>query len=135
MSLVTGENPVIENEFGAVTNKRVIYFVNKGWFSGGSREDVPLKQVVSIRHETKRWIFAGLVQLAVGALFVVANNGWGTALFGVLLMASGGLNLWGSPIVNIVTAGGTQAPTTGFPWRRTAAREFVAAVRNQLFQE
>ena len=28
----------IENAFGTVTDRRVIYFRSKGWFSGGSKE-------------------------------------------------------------------------------------------------
>ena len=30
------EQTFVENEFGTVTSKRVIYFRSKGWFSGGS---------------------------------------------------------------------------------------------------
>jgi hypothetical protein len=39
------EQTFIENEFGTVTSKRVNYFRSKGWFSGGSGEDIPLQHV------------------------------------------------------------------------------------------
>jgi hypothetical protein len=54
------EQTMIDNSFGTVTNKRVTYMAKKGWFSSGYREDVPLKQVVSVRHATERKVFLGL---------------------------------------------------------------------------
>jgi len=44
------------NEFGTVTKDRVTYFRKKGWFSGGSREDVPIRHVTSVRYEKTRSI-------------------------------------------------------------------------------
>src|SRR5216684_2171237 len=48
------EQTFIENPFGTVTNKRVIYYRAKGWFSGGSREDIPLQHVTSVRLDITR---------------------------------------------------------------------------------
>ena len=38
------EQTFVENEFGTVTSKRVVYFRKKGWFSGGSLT-LPLESV------------------------------------------------------------------------------------------
>ncbi len=40
--VVQAEQTFVENQFGTVTSKRVIYYRSKGWFSGGSREDIPI---------------------------------------------------------------------------------------------
>ena len=119
---------MINNPFGIVTNKRVTYMAKKGWFSGGRREDVPLKQVVSVRYETSRNIFLGLFYVVVGLLLLLA-------VIGIIPLVFGILYLWGSPLVNVVTAGGTAAPVSGWPWQKPEAEAFTNALRNQLFSE
>ena len=122
------ESLVMSNVFGTVTTKRVTYLAQKGWFGGGSREDVPLKQVVSVRHETDRKVFIGLLLIVLGLILLFA-------IVGVIPLALGALLLWGSPAVNVVTAGGTGKPMIGFPWQKQEAEAFVSALRGQLFSE
>lgn len=50
------EQTFIQNPFGTVTSKRVIIFRAKGWLSGGSREDIPLQHVTSVRLDVSRSI-------------------------------------------------------------------------------
>ena len=80
-----GEATFVANEFGTVTNKRVVYYRNKGWLSGGSREDIPLQHVTSVRMEVARIIGAGLFMLLVG--FFLLNAEGGLKLLGVLFLA------------------------------------------------
>jgi hypothetical protein len=125
MTAESGEQGVTDTVFGTVTTRRVIYFANKGWFSGGSREDVPLRQVVSVRYEIKRSIFLGLLVTVLGLVLLIF-------VVGIIVIPFGLIMLWGSPVVNIVTSGGTQSPAIGFPWQRQQAEQFVKAVREQL---
>jgi hypothetical protein len=128
MNLDFPEQTVIDNPFGIVTNKRVTYMATKGWFSGGRREDVPLKQVVSVRLETSRSIFLGLFYIVLGLALI-------TFIVGIVPLVLGVLYLWGSPRVNVVTAGGTSAPVSGWPWQKQEAEVFANALREQLFSE
>ena len=81
-----GEATFVANEFGKVTNKRVVYYRNKGWLSGGSREDIPLQHVTSVRMEIARNIGAGLLFFLVG-LFLLGADG-GLKLFGLAFLAT-----------------------------------------------
>jgi hypothetical protein len=129
------EETLVRNSFGTVTSKRVIYNRSKGWFSGGAREDIPLKHVTSVRIETSRSILAGVLFLLVGLILLV---GGATALAktsGVGLFALAVLLLWGSPAVVVNTAGQDLRPAKGAPWERTQADAFVDALRGQLFKE
>jgi len=128
MTSASPEQTIIDNSFGIVTTKRVTYMAKKSWFSGGRREDVPLKQVVSVRYETSRNIFLGLFYVVLGVLLISFVIGIIPLVFGVLI-------LWGSPLVNVVTAGGTAAPVSGWPWQKQQAEAFTSALRGQLFSE
>ena len=121
------EQTIIDNGFGIVTNKRVTYMAQKSWFGGGSREDVPINKVVSIRQETNRNIPAGLFFITIGLSSLYILIGIIPLVFGILL-------LLGSPRVNVVT-GGSSSPVTGWPWQKQMADDFAKAVRNQLFSE
>lgn len=122
------EQTIIDNGFGIVTTKRVTYMAKKSWFSGGSREDVPLKQVASVRQETSRSIPAGLFLIVIGLCSLMVVIGIIPLVFGILL-------LWGSPQVNVITAGGTGSPVIGWPWQKQLADDFAKALRGQLFNE
>ena len=120
------EQTLVSGQFGTVTNKRVIYNRSKGWFSGGSREDIPLKHVTSVRLDTNRHIIWGLLLVLFGITLLPAAG------LGLILLALGVLLLWGSPQVVVNTAGRDLNAAQGWPWERNAANAFVEAVRHQL---
>jgi len=123
------EQTLVSGQFGTVTNKRVIYNRSKGWFSGGSREDIPLKHVTSVRLETTRHLVWGLLLLLFGIGLLQAAG------LGLILVALGVLFMWGSPTVVVNTAGRDLNAAQGWPWQRDAALQFVEAVRHQLIAE
>jgi len=128
MTEVQTEKMLFSNPFGEVTDKRVIYYRKKGWFSGGSREDIPLKHVTSIRIETSRNIFVGIILILVGLALLIY-------VIGILPLALGIILVWGSPNVVVTTASGDFEPMKGFPWDLKSAEAFVKALRSQLFKE
>lgn len=127
------EETFVNNPFGTVTSKRVIYYRAKGWFSGGSREDIPLKHVTSVRLDTSRNILGGVLLLLV-ALGLVGVGGGGV-IVALAVLALAVLLFWGSPAVVVNTAGRDLNAARGFPWQRGEASTFVEALRKQLFQE
>lgn len=121
------EETIIETAFGTVTTKRVIYFANKGWFSGGSREDIALKHVTSVRKEINRRVILGVIFCIIG-LFLIAEG----ALLGIIPLIPGVLWIWGSPMVVVNTAGNDKNKAVGLPWTGEEAESFVDALRDQL---
>lgn len=126
------EKTFVENAFGTVTNKRVIYFREKGWFSGGSREDIPLQHVTSVRLDTSRSFITGFFLFLIG-VGVLAGADGGAKLIGIVLAIIAILLIWGSPSVVVNTAGRDLKAAKGLPWQRSSADEFVEALRHQLF--
>ncbi len=127
MSETLGEKTFVDNPFGIVTDKRVVYYRKKGWFGGGSREDVPLKHVTSVRLETARNLLAGSFLIFVGLIFLVA-------VVGVFPLAMGIVMLWGYPLVVVTTSAGDREAMRGWPWNRQLAEEFASGLRSQLFE-
>ena len=126
------EQTFVENPFGTVTNKRVIYYRAKGWFSGGSREDIPLQHVTSVRLDVMRSVVLGILLLLVGFALLAADGGF--KLFGIILLVLAVFMLWGSPAVVVNTAGRDLNAAKGLPWQRGEANAFVDALRAQLFK-
>ncbi len=125
------EATFVENEFGTVTNRRVVYYRNKGWLSGGSREDIPLQHVTSVRLDISRSIIGGLFLLLLGIGLLGATGG--AKAFGLAFLALAFVLLWGSPSVVVNTAGRDLNAAKGWPWHRQKASAFVEALRSQLF--
>src|SRR5437879_4428143 len=119
--VVQGEQTIVENSFGTVTSKRVIYYRSKGWLSGGSREDIPLQHVTSVRLDTPRKILAGLVLLVIGMGCLASGSG-GAITAGIVVIILAILLLWGSPAVVVNTAGRDLNAAKGLPWQRAEAK-------------
>jgi hypothetical protein len=135
MSESQSEQTFISNAFGTVTSKRVIYNRARGWLSGGSREDIPLKHVTAVRPEICRNILGGILFTLIGLPLLLAGGSGGAITFGALLIALAVICFWGSPAVIVNTAGQDLRPSKGRPWEREAANSFVEALRAQLFRE
>lgn len=129
------EATLVSNSFGTVTSKRVIYNRSKSWFGSGTREDIPLKHVTSVRVEISRSILGGILFALVG-LSLIAGGASAFAVFiGLGLLALAALLLWGSPAVVVNTAGQDLRPARGAPWERAEADSFVEALRQQIFRD
>lgn len=127
------DRAIVSNEFGTVYADRIGFYAQKGWFGGGSLEELPVRHVTSVRMDIMRspvwgivFILAGLGGMAIGDAAII---------LGILLIAWGALLLWGSPAVRVNTAGNDARPARGFPWQRGAAEAYVAAVRKALFDK
>lgn len=129
------EQTLASTIFGIVTTKRVIYNRARGWFSGGSREDIPLAHVTSVRLDTSRHVLRGILLVLIGLpIATEVRNSDALQVVGVLLVALAVLLLWGSPTVHVNTAGQDKSRSKGFPWQREQANSFVEAIRQQLVQ-
>jgi hypothetical protein len=128
-----GEQTLVSGVFGTVTNRRVIYQRAKGWFSGGSREDIPLKHVTSVRLETSRPVLLAILVTLIGLPLLAAPGG--SKVLGGFLTALAVLLWWGSPTVVVNTAGQDKNRARGWPWERSVASDFVEAVRTQLVSQ
>ena len=122
------EQEIIDNSFGTVTSKRVIYSVKKGLFSGKSREDIPLKQIVSVRYEVTRKTPLGLFLIIIGIPLLIV-------VIGIIPLVRGINMLRGIPTVNITTAGGTSNPVTGEARHKKEAEAFATTLRDQLVHD
>jgi len=135
MTSTSPEQTLVSTIFGTVTNKRVIYNRARSWFGGGSREDIPLAHVTSVRIDTKRHLLFGVLLAVVGILLALApHSSIDVQLTGVALTALAVLLLWGSPSVYVNTAGQDKSHASGLPWHRAQANAFVEAIRQQLVQ-
>ncbi len=82
------EQTLASTIFGQVTTKRVIYNRSRGWFSGGSREDIPLAHVTSVRLDTSRHLLGGILLVLIGLPMATAvRNSDALQMIGVLLVA------------------------------------------------
>lgn len=125
---------IFENQFGKVHKDRVTYYRGKGWFSGGSEEDVPLRHVTSVRYEvSRRWVLA-IVLILIGFGVATGVGEIGGVLGGLILAAFGGLLMLGTPTVTVVTASGDREAMMGLPWKKQDPQDFVKALKKQLFE-
>ena len=127
------EQTLVTGIFGTVTSKRVIYNRSRGWFSGGSREDIALAHVTSVRIDTTRHLLWGILLLLVGLSLFGAQTTNGV-LAGIACVVLAVLLLWGSPTVYVNTAGQDRNRASSWQWHRQQAAEFVEAIRRQIVQ-
>lgn len=122
------ETTYVNNLFGLVTDKRVVYHRDRGWLWEGSEEDVPLRHVASVWVETSRNIIGGIMLILIGLATLIFMIGALPVVFGALL-------LWGSPTVVVNTTDGNREVMQGWPWHRGLADDFARALQGQIVKE
>lgn len=120
------EEERVVTPFGTVTSDHLIYNVQRGWLSEGSRRNIPLSHVTGVQLETRRHPIFGILLVLV-ALACRAAGPIGI-LIAIVPLAFAVLLLWGSPLVRVNTADGDLQIASGLPWTRPEAEWFVAAV-------
>ncbi|HZP94537.1 MAG TPA: hypothetical protein VFB20_16880 [Burkholderiales bacterium] len=125
------EQTLVQNGFGTVTDRRVIYFQSKGWIRGGSGEEIPLQFVTSVRLDISRHLLVASLVLAFGFAFV--GLGDEAEFLGLILIAYAGLLIWGSPMVVVTMVGRDLNAAIGLSWKRGEASAFVGQLRTRLF--
>ena len=125
---------IYDNEFGAVYSDRIAFRAKKGWFSGGVLEELPTRHITSVRVETTRKLFLGLILVFLG-LGLLSVGTAGAVIFGLLFVVFGVLLVIGWPVVTINTAGNDLRKASGGIWQKGNAEEFAVAVRKALFDK
>lgn len=127
-------NEIFSNEFGTIRPNRVTYYRKKGFLSGGSEEDIPLRHVTSVRYEvTRPWIWGTILVLA--GLPVAFEIGGFYFLLGGLMVLVGVILILGFPTVSIGTSSGDKERMLGKPWKKSGPQDFVRALKEELFKE
>ncbi|HBB31746.1 MAG TPA: hypothetical protein DDZ80_14975 [Cyanobacteria bacterium UBA8803] len=134
------DQTLIGNKFGTITNHQVIFSSDKNLFSSGSRKEIPLHQISSVRfYKQKSWIaiIAGtlglLLPFLIKTLFFGSLMGKITA-FIVLVLGIGiaYLGLAGFPTIVITTATGTVTQARGWPQDKSEAKAFALILREKI---
>lgn len=140
MSKSAREQEVLSNKFGTITDKRVIFLSKKDLFNTGSQEEIPLKQVVSVRFYQQK----SIVAMIVGSMGIVLPLVAVALLRGSIIALVGGgmiitLCVWiaylgftGFPTVVLTTAGGTITQAKGWPKDKSEAKAFALVLNEKI---
>jgi hypothetical protein len=115
--------------FGTVTSERLIYNVRRWGFCNELQEDVPLRDVISVKLEIKRYPVFAVSLLLIASVCRVADSVG--ILIAIIPLAFAILLLWGFPLIRVSTAEVDLPPAVGLPWTRPEAEWFVTAVDRQ----
>ncbi len=126
---------LVMTKFGNVSDRRLQYQAKKGWISGGTQEDIPLRHVTSVTLTISRRPFVSIFFTIVAiAIMTNAANALGVVI-GLLVLLVAVLHMWGSPTITVNTSGPGPRKSSGLPWEREEAKTFTQALRNQLFRD
>jgi hypothetical protein len=140
MSRGSREQEVLSNKFGTITDKRLIFLSKKDLFKNGDREEMPLKQVVSVRFYQQK-SFVAIVTGSLGILFslVVVSLLRGNLvalMIGALIIA---LCVWiaylgiaGFPTVVVTTKEGRTTQSKGWPKDKSEVKAFALVLREKI---
>jgi VIT1/CCC1 family predicted Fe2+/Mn2+ transporter len=141
MSQSSGEQELINNQFGVISDQRVIFPSNKSLFSSGSQEEFPIRQIVSARFYKQKSIPIAAIGAFLGTLLPILIIAFlpgniVAIIMGLLVLAMG---LWvayvgisGVPKVIIKTTEGKTSQATGWPNHKDEAKAFALVLREKI---
>lgn len=134
------EQSLISNKFGSISSHKVIFLSNKSLLTSGLREEIPLKQISSVRfYQQKSWIalIAGSLGLVLPFVLNALLSGSFIGHLSGLVAFIGGLGiaylgLSGIPTVVITKTGGTVTQAKGWPPDKSEAKAFALVLREKI---
>lgn len=140
MSRSSGEQELLTNKFGTISDRQVIFLSNKSLFSSRSREEIPLKQIISVRFYKQKFLIAGIAGI-IGILLpffmiIFFPGNIIAAMAGLIILAFGVwmayLGFLGIPTVAITTAGDKVSQSSGWPNDKNEAKAFALVLREKI---
>lgn len=140
MSRGSREQEVLSNKFGTITDKRLIFLSKKDLFKNGEREEMPLKQVVSVRFYQQK-SFVAILTGSIGILVSLAGvsllrGNIVALLLGAILIS---LCVWiayvgiaGFPTVAVTSSEGKITRAKGWPNDKSEAKAFALVLREKI---
>ncbi|MDE2180179.1 MAG: hypothetical protein KGJ40_04920 [candidate division NC10 bacterium] len=125
MSETEAETTYVDNIFGVVTDKRVVYHPNRGWLTEGREEDAPLSHIASVEFVISRSLSNGILLIVIGVPTMLV-------LVGVILILFGYCLVKGTPTVIVNTTDGKREMMKGWPWHREQAYNFAKALQGRI---
>src|SRR5574337_1325770 len=125
MSETEAETTYVDNIFGIVTDKRVVYHPNRGWLTEGREEDTPLSHIASVEFVISRSLLNGILLIVIGVPAMVVLVGVICILFGYCLLK-------GTPTIIVNTTNGNREIMKGWPWHREQAYDFAQALQRRI---
>ncbi len=134
------EQELLSNKFGRISDKRIIFLSNKSLFNKGSQEEIPIKQVTSVKFYTQKPVIATVV----GILCLLSSFAIITIFLGNLLLVVAGiiilfLGVWiaylgvsGFPTLVVTIAGGKVTEAKGWPNDKNEAKAFALVLREKI---
>lgn len=119
------ETTYVQNIFGLVTDKRVIYHPNRGWLTEGDDEDAPLSRIASVEFVVARSLSNGILLIIMGVPTI-------PVLVGVIFILFGYCLLKGTPTVIVNTTDGKREIMRSWPWHRERAYDFTKALQGRI---
>lgn len=141
MSQSSGEQELINNKFGIISDQRVIFPSNKSLFTSGSQEEFPIRQIVSARFYRQKALAIGAIAAFLGTLLPILIIAFLPGniiaiILGILVLAIGMgvayLGILGVPKVIIKTAEGKIVQATGWPNHKDEAKAFALVLREKI---
>ena len=140
MSRSSGEQELISNKFGTISDRQVIFLSNKSLFSSRAREEIPLKQIISVRFYKQKFLLAGIagiIGILLPFLLIIFFPGNIIAATGGLLILAFGvwmtyLGVSGIPTIAITTTGDKVTQSSGWPNDKNEAKAFALVLREKL---
>jgi serine/threonine protein kinase len=123
---------LLDNQFGLLTNRKVLYIKGKDLFEGGQREEVYLRKIISADLETHREIPTGIFFLLVSMPLLIFYFGILTLIFSGFMLGFAGLCFLKFPTVVLVRQDLKKIKMRAWPWHNRAASEYVLTLQNQL---
>ncbi len=140
MPISSGEQDILSNTFGTISNQRVVFLSKKGLFTGGDREEFFLNEIVSVQFYRQKyfvpWITGGIGLLLALVIYVLLSGSLIAKISSLTVLA---FAIWiayvciaGIPTVAITTAGGKVTQASGWPNDKNEAKAFALVLREQI---
>lgn len=140
MSIGSGEQELLNNKFGIISDKRVFFLSNKSLFSSGTKEEIPIQDVASVRFYRLKY-FAAASAASFGLLlafviYVLYHGSLIAKISSLIVLVVGACvaytSIAGLPTVVITTTGGKVTQASGWLNEKDEAKAFALVLREQL---
>lgn len=126
------EELLLDNNFGIITTRKVLYYKGRDLFEDGEKEELYLRKLIDAEFKKNKELFAGMFMIILSLMLIIFLGGWLAYILTAFIFPFSLLCFANFPTIVIIRKDLKKVKMKGWPWHNRPMSEYYHVLKELL---